>query len=237
MLHPVAYLSQSLIKAERDYTIFDKELLAIIAAFKEWRHYLEGNPNRLHAIVYTDHRNLESFMTTKQLTCWQARWAETMGCFNFDIVFCPSEEASRPDALSRRPDLKFDEKDQLSFGQLLKPKNLRPNTFSAISAFDSLFEDKSIDIDNADHWFSVDVLNVDPIATASSVLSCPIKPSLPDLPVRDARQLDEGVCTSNTLIGCSILDPNSTLAPPQCECDTSPFNVSPVSAGQPSSPL
>jgi hypothetical protein len=72
LLHPVAYLSQSVIKAERDYAIFDKELLAIVALFKEWRHYLEGNPHRLHAIVYTDHRNLKNFMTTKELTRRQA---------------------------------------------------------------------------------------------------------------------------------------------------------------------
>jgi hypothetical protein len=54
-LHLVAFLSRSLIKSEKNYEIFDKELLAIVAAFKEWRHYLEGNPHRLQAIVYTDH--------------------------------------------------------------------------------------------------------------------------------------------------------------------------------------
>ena len=64
-LHPIAYLSCSLIQSEKNYEIFDKELLAIIAAFKEWRQYLEGNPHRLTAIVYTAHRNLESFMMMK----------------------------------------------------------------------------------------------------------------------------------------------------------------------------
>jgi hypothetical protein len=54
-LHPVAYLSQSLVQSKQNYEVFDKELLAIVAAFKEWRHYLEGNPNRLTAVVYTDH--------------------------------------------------------------------------------------------------------------------------------------------------------------------------------------
>ena len=45
LLHPVAYLSQSLIKAEHDYAIFDKELLAIVALLKEWQHYFKGNPH------------------------------------------------------------------------------------------------------------------------------------------------------------------------------------------------
>jgi hypothetical protein len=35
--HPVAFLSQSLVTAEHNYEIFDKELLAIVALFKEWR--------------------------------------------------------------------------------------------------------------------------------------------------------------------------------------------------------
>ncbi|KNZ50593.1 uncharacterized protein VP01_4338g2 [Puccinia sorghi] len=33
-------------------------------------------------------------------------------------------------------------------------------------------------------------------------------------PLREARKIDEGVCTSNIFIGCSVTEPNSTLAPP-----------------------
>jgi hypothetical protein len=40
--HPVAYLSKSLTEPERNYDIYDKELLAIIKALDAWRHYLEG---------------------------------------------------------------------------------------------------------------------------------------------------------------------------------------------------
>jgi hypothetical protein len=99
-LHPVAYLLRLLVQAKRNYEIFDKELLAIIASFKEWRHYLEGNPYRLQAIVYTDHCNLESLMTTKELTRRQACWAKILGCFDFKIVFCPGRQSSKTNALS-----------------------------------------------------------------------------------------------------------------------------------------
>jgi hypothetical protein len=58
-LHPVAFLSKSLSPAEKNYDIFDKELLAIIRAFKEWRHLLEGSETPIQ--VLTDHRNLEHF--------------------------------------------------------------------------------------------------------------------------------------------------------------------------------
>lgn len=158
-IHPVAYLSRSLVQAERNYEIFDKELLAIVASFKEWRHYLEGNPNRLEVIVYTDHRNLETFMTTKQLTRRQARWAETLGCFDFVIKFRPGRKSDKPDALSRRPDLKPSEAERLTFGQLLKPENIGPDTFTTDSAdIDSFFLDESIDLEDAEKWFEIDVM-------------------------------------------------------------------------------
>ena len=86
-LQPVAYLSRSLVSAEQNYKVFNKELLAFIASFKEWRQYLKGNLQRLKAIVYTDHRNLESLMTTKELTRRQTRWVKILGCLDFEIIF------------------------------------------------------------------------------------------------------------------------------------------------------
>jgi len=40
--HPVAFYSKSLSSIERNYEIHDKEMLAIIRALEEWRHFLEG---------------------------------------------------------------------------------------------------------------------------------------------------------------------------------------------------
>ncbi|KAF8749931.1 hypothetical protein RHS01_09606 [Rhizoctonia solani] len=62
-LGPVAYLSKSLSPAEKNYDIFDKELLAVIRAFKEWRHLLEGS--ELPVQVLTDHKILEYFSTSQ----------------------------------------------------------------------------------------------------------------------------------------------------------------------------
>ena len=41
-LYPVAYWSRKMTAPELNYDIYDKELLAIVEAFKEWRIYLEG---------------------------------------------------------------------------------------------------------------------------------------------------------------------------------------------------
>ena len=34
--HPVAFRSQSMVKAEHNYEIYDKEMLAIIRALEDW---------------------------------------------------------------------------------------------------------------------------------------------------------------------------------------------------------
>ena len=50
--HPVAYYSKSLSETERNYKIHDKEMLAIIRALDEWRHFLEGAPRKFE--IWTD---------------------------------------------------------------------------------------------------------------------------------------------------------------------------------------
>src|SRR6195952_4419961 len=59
-LHPVAFHSRKLNPAERNYKIRDKELLAILEAFKEWKHYLVGSDKPI--TVYTNHQNLQNFL-------------------------------------------------------------------------------------------------------------------------------------------------------------------------------
>ena len=50
---------------ELNYDIHDKELLAIMEAFKEWRVYLEGSTYLVKVLM--DHKNLLYFIITKQL--------------------------------------------------------------------------------------------------------------------------------------------------------------------------
>ena len=53
--------------SECNYDIYDKELLAIIHAFEEWRSELKEAVKQIQVI--TDHKNLKYFMMTKQLSC------------------------------------------------------------------------------------------------------------------------------------------------------------------------
>jgi len=101
IMHPIAFISAKMTPAECNYSIEDKELLAIVKAFKTWRAYLEGNPHRIE--VLTDHGNLLTLTTTKELNRRQVRWSEKLASFNFIIKFKPGKQHGKPDALTRRP--------------------------------------------------------------------------------------------------------------------------------------
>ena len=88
-----------MIDAELNYPIHDKEMLAIIIGFMHWRAYLIGVPERIQ--VVSDHKALEYFMTTKALTARQARWAEVLSQFHFQIMYKPGAK-NHADALTRR---------------------------------------------------------------------------------------------------------------------------------------
>ena len=62
---PIAFLSESLSPAERNYEIYDKELLAIMICLDEWRHYVLGAPERFE--VWSDHKNLKYFQKPQNI--------------------------------------------------------------------------------------------------------------------------------------------------------------------------
>ena len=68
--YPVAYISRKLSPAEQNYDIYNKELLAIVAALETWRVYAEGLPD---LTIFTNYKNLLHFTTTKQLNRRQVR--------------------------------------------------------------------------------------------------------------------------------------------------------------------
>jgi len=68
---PVAFISKLLSPPERNYKIHNKEILAIIQCLENWRHYLEGTEKEFE--IWTDHKNLQYFMTSQKLNHRQAR--------------------------------------------------------------------------------------------------------------------------------------------------------------------
>jgi len=98
----VAYISKSLNEAERNYKIYDKEMLAIIQCLETWRHFLEGAKNQFE--IWTDHKNLEYFMKAQKLNQRQARWSLYLSRFNFALKHVADKSMGRADSLSRRVD-------------------------------------------------------------------------------------------------------------------------------------
>ena len=122
----VAYFSKKMTPAKCNYMIYDKELLAIIRGFELWR--LELASARQPIKVFTDHRNLEHFMTIKQLNCQQARWSEFLSEFDFQISYRPGKQGEKPDVLTRRsqnlPQGVEDSCQQQQFQLLLMPSQI-----------------------------------------------------------------------------------------------------------------
>src|SRR5271156_462067 len=100
--HPVAFLSKSLSPVERNYDIHDKEMLAVIRALEEWRHFLEGTEHQFE--IWTDNKNLEYFMKAKKLNRRKARCSLFLARFDFVMHHRPGKSMGKPDALSRRDD-------------------------------------------------------------------------------------------------------------------------------------
>ena len=65
-LHPCAYFSKTFSLAERNYDIYDQELLAVILALTEWKQYLQGTSHLVS--VLTDHKNLSYLKDPRKLS-------------------------------------------------------------------------------------------------------------------------------------------------------------------------
>src|SRR5437588_98307 len=88
-------------KAKPNYEIHDKELLAIVTAFKVWHHHCHGSQFLIPVI--TDHNNPHYFMMTTKLNQRQVHWAEKLAQYDFRINYSPGKSGGKPDALSRHP--------------------------------------------------------------------------------------------------------------------------------------
>ena len=98
----VAYISKLLNETERNYEIYNKEMLAVIRCLEAWRHFLEGTKGKFE--VWTDHKNLKYFMSNQKLNYRQAQWALYLSRFDFVLKHIAGSKIGKVDGLSRRPD-------------------------------------------------------------------------------------------------------------------------------------
>jgi hypothetical protein len=97
--HPIAFERKKLRGPELLYTIYDKEMLAIMHVLAKFRQYLVG----AKFIVKTDHNNLKYFLEQKDLNERKQKWVRKIQAYDFDIEFVKGKNNIVADALSRRP--------------------------------------------------------------------------------------------------------------------------------------
>ena len=83
--HPVAYCSQSLDKHEQNYTVTERECLAVIYACKQFRVYIHGTKFK----VVTDHAPLTWLRNLKETEGRLARWALKLQAHDYKIIHRP----------------------------------------------------------------------------------------------------------------------------------------------------
>ena len=97
--HPCAFISKTFSETEWNYKIYDRELLAIIRALEEWRHYIQGSPHT--TLILSDHKNLTYYWEVRKLNRRQARWSLYLLEFDIKLVHTPRHKMIQSDALSR----------------------------------------------------------------------------------------------------------------------------------------
>ena len=127
-IHPIAFFSRSLTAAEKNYPIYDKELLAIVEALEQWRHLLKGTS--IPFTIFSDHCNLLYQKKPEKMSQRLVHWALFLSEFNFKITYRAGSANGKPDALSRRPDYASNEEElssDIPFN-VLKPENFCATT-------------------------------------------------------------------------------------------------------------
>ena len=102
-MHPVAFHSRSLLPAEKNYDVHDKELAGVVFGFKCGRPLFLGAKHPIK--VFTDHKNLQYFREPQKVTGRQARWIEFLQDFDYTLEHIMGTTNTVADLLSRRKDL------------------------------------------------------------------------------------------------------------------------------------
>ena len=95
----LAYYSRVLSRPEQRYCVTRRELLAVVAAVKQFHHYIYGQP----VLVRTDHGALRWLLSFKNPEGQVARWIEILQTYNLTIENRPGSQHRNADGLSRRP--------------------------------------------------------------------------------------------------------------------------------------
>jgi len=95
---PVAFMSRALGVTKLSWSIYAKEMLAIIEAIRLWRLYLLGKK----FFIQTDHCSLKYLLEQRIVTPEQQKWVAKLLGYDYEILYRPGRENSTANALSRK---------------------------------------------------------------------------------------------------------------------------------------
>lgn len=103
-VHPIAYASRTLTKAEQGYSQLEKEALALVFGVKRFHYYVYAR----NFTLLTDHKPLETIFGPKTgipaiAAARLQRWAVTLSAYAFSLQYRPSAQNVDADCLSRLP--------------------------------------------------------------------------------------------------------------------------------------
>jgi len=105
--YDVGYYSKSLVAAERNYDVWDREYLALIRCLLHWRQFLVGSPHKVW--VYTDHANLQYWREPRKIPDKIRRYITTLSEYDVELFHQPGKK-NQADVLSRCPDFEREAK-------------------------------------------------------------------------------------------------------------------------------
>ena len=109
ILHPVAYFSKLLNSAQRNYNVYNCELLGLVETCRHFRQYMHQPAHTIK--VHTDHANLLYWKNPGEHNRRVARWHAELMEYDFQLVHILGKKNGRANALSRRPDHNTGEED------------------------------------------------------------------------------------------------------------------------------
>ena len=118
--HLVGFYSTTLTPAERNYDIYNLELLAIIKSLRHWRLLLAGSPHKIK--VFSDHMNLQYWRDLQKISRRVAREVLELVDYDIEIHHLNGSANRQANALSRRLD--FDQGEWDNKGMIVLPDAL-----------------------------------------------------------------------------------------------------------------